>query len=300
MSTIQELYPDTDFNNIVYEDKQFFLGKNDSVFYLKNKIDSTAIIVMDMKKESANILMLVFSDDVLVNTYRFKHLFITTSASSQQLIIDNERYQTYVEMMSHYYFNDCYLTLGPAINDQVNHYMKSVSLYKVYLNFLQEHGNQVLNTIEIEDNVYNFKYHAIVRDGLVYFTMMFNDDPEREEFVKDKFDLQAYNHYEAAGGYIIDSFIGSWFIAETHYDPYHQHYEFKSIRYTESAVVPNIDILKEHPEYDVNFIFNFIYDTVIIHHPNYSFTEKLIELSILTEGETLTHEHMELYDMAII
>lgn len=300
MTTLKTLYPVIDIENqIVYENERYFLAEIGELIYLINKSDNV-VIVMDYKTQLGHMVISIFKNNVLVNSLNVKHIFISQSTSYTPEGIKEDRWKMYVEFLESYYLNDCVLHLGEHINAQIKHFMKSVAYYKVNLNFLQEHGKQVLNTIEIEDNVYNFKYHAIVRDGLVYFTMMFNDDPEREEFIKSKFDLQEYNHYESAGGYIIDFFSGSLFIAETHYDPYHQHYEVKSVRYTESAVVPNIDILKEHPEYDVNFIFDFIYDTVIIHYPKYSFTEKLIELSILNEGEALTHEHMKLYDMAII
>lgn len=302
MTTLNTLYPVIDIEHqIVYENERSFLAEVDSLIYLINKSDNVVIVMdYDYKSQLNHMVISIFKNNILVNSLNVKHIFISQSTSYTPEGIKEDRWKMYVDFLEHYYLNDCVLHLGEHINDQIKHFMKSVAYYKVNLNFLQEHGKQVLNTIEIEDNVYNFKYHAIIRDGLVYFTMMFNDDPEREEFVKNKFDLQAYNHYEAAGGYVIDFFNGSLFIAETHYDPYHQHYEVKSVRYTESAVVPNIEILKERPEYDVNFIFDFIYDTVMIHYPKYSFTEQLIELSILTEGEALTHEHMKLYDMAII
>lgn len=302
MTTLNTLYPVIDIEHqIVYENERSFLAEVDSLIYLINKSDNVVIVMdYDYKSQLNHMVISIFKNNILVNSLNVKHIFISQSINYTPEGIKEDRWKMYVDFLEHYYLNDCVLHLGEHINDQIKHFMKSVAYYKVNLNFLQEHGKQVLNTIEIEDNVYNFKYHAIVRDGLVYFTMMFNDDPEREEFIKSKFDLQAYNHYEAAGGYVIDFFNGSLFIAETHYDPYHQHYEVKSVRYTESAVVPNVEILKERPEYDVNFIFDFIYDTVMIHYPKYSFTEQLIELSILTEGEALTHEHMKLYDMAII
>lgn len=299
MTTLNELYPTIDLNHqIVYRTDRSLLGKTGDIIYLINKSDN-AVIVMDSKRPN-NMGITVFNDNVLVNSFDVKHLFISQSTSYTPEGIERDRWKMYIDFLEPYYLNDCAIHLGTAINDQVNHYMKSVAHFNVRLNFLQEHGQKILNTIEIEDKVYNFTYKAIVRDGLVYFTMMFNDDPDREEFVRSKFNLQEYTHYESAGGYIIDSFAGDWFIAETHYDPYLHLYQYKTARYENSTVLKEIDLLKEHQEYDVNFIFNFIYNSVIIYHPKYSFLEKLVELSILTDGEKLTHEHMKIYDMATI
>jgi len=300
MTHLKELYPTIDSKHqIVYENERSLLGKSEDLHYLINKSDN-AVVVMDSNKHPNHMGIFVFRDNLLVNSFNVKHLFISQHTSYTPEGIEQERWKMYVEFLEPYYSNDCAIQLGTVINDQVNHFMKSVSYYKVHINFVQEHGQQVLNNIEIEDNVYNFKYKAIVRDGLVYFTMMFNDDPDQEEFVKGKFNLQDYTHYESAGGYVIDSFAGDWFVAETHYDPYLQLYQYKTVSYEDSNVLKEINLLKEHQEYDVNFIFNFIYDTVIIHHPKHGFTEKLIELSILGEGEKLTHEHMNIYAMATI
>lgn len=299
MTTLKDLYPMLDVKqHIVYSTERSLLGKSGELIYLINKSDN-AIIVMDTNR-SNNLGVTVFKDNVLVNSFDVRHLFISQSASYTTEGIQRDIWKMYVEFLEPYYLHDCAIHLGTDINDQVNQYMKSVAHYNVRLKFLQEHGQQVLSTIEIEDKVYNFTYQAIVRDRLVYFTMMFNDDPDREAFVKSKFNLQEYTHYESAGGYVIDTFAGDWFIAETHYDPYLQLYQYKTIRYDNSTVFKDIDLIKDHQEYDVNFIFNFIYNSLIIYHPKYSFVEKLVELCILTDGEKLTHEHMKLYDMATI
>lgn len=300
MTTLNTLYPVIDLaHQIVYENERSFLAETGELIYLINKSDN-AVIVMDCKSQLNHMVISIFKENVLVNSFDVRHLFITQGTGYTPEGIQEERWKMYIDFLEPYYLNDCALHLGVDINDQINHFMKHVAYYKVHLHFLHEHGKKVLNTIEIEDNVYNFTYKAIVRDNLVYFTEMFNDDPEREEFVKSKFNLQDYTHYESAGGYVIDSFAGDWFIAETHYDPYLQLYQYKTVRYENSTVFKDMELIKDHQEYDVNFIFNFIYNHVIIHYPKYSFLEKLVELSILSEDEKLTHEHMKIYDMATI
>ena len=300
MTTLNTLYPVIDIaHQIVYENERSFLAETGELIYLINKSDN-AVIVMDCKSQLNHMVISIFKETVLVNSFDVRHLFITQGTGYTPEGIKEERWKMYIDFLESYYLNDCAIHLGVDINDQINHFMKHVAYYKVRLNFLQEHGKKVLNTIEIEDNVYNFTYKAIVRDNLVYFTEMFNDDPEREEFVKSKFNLQDYTHYESAGGYVIDSFAGDWFVAETHYDPYLQLYQYKTVRYENSTVFKEMELIKDHQEYDLNFIFNFIYNHVIIYYPKYSFLEKLVELSILSDGERLTHEHMKLYDMATI
>lgn len=300
MTTLKEIYPKIDFNHqIVYKNDCSFLGEIDSIIYLINKSDN-AVIVMNCDKDPTHMGISIFKDNILVNSFNVKHLFISKNTRYTPEGIDKERWQMYVEFLESYYRNDCAIHLGTNINDQINNYMKNVAYYKVHINFVEEHGQKILATIEIVDKVYNFNYKAIVRDGLVYFTMMFNDDPDREEFVKSKFNLQEYIHYESSGGYVIDSFSGDLFIAETHYEPYLKLYQYKTVRYDNSTVLKEMDIIKEQQEYDVNFIFDFIYNSVIIYHPKYSFIEKLVELSILTDGERLTPEHMKIYDMATI
>lgn len=300
MTHLKELFPTIDYKHqIVYKNECSLLGKSEDLHYLINKSDNV-VVVMDSNKHPNHMGIFVFRDNILVNSFNVKHLFISQHTSYTPEGIEQERWKMYVEFLESYYSNDCAIQLGTVINDQVNHFMKSVSYYKVHINFVQEHGQQVLNNIEIEDKVYNFNYKAIVRDGLVYFTMMFNDDPEQVAFVKSKFNLQEYIHYESVGGYIIDSFSGDCFISETHYDPYLNLYQYKTVRYENLNVLKDSDLLKDYQEYDVNFIFNFIYDNVIIHYPKHGFIEKLVELSILSDGEKLTHEHMNIYAMATI
>lgn len=200
MTTLNTLYPVIDIaHQIVYENERSFLAETGELIYLINKSDN-AVVVMDCKSQLNHMVISIFKETALVNSFDVRHLFITQGTGYTPEGIKEERWKMYIDFLETYYLNDCAIHLGVDINDQINHFMKHVAYYKVRLNFLQEHGKKVLNTIEIEDNVYNFTYKAIVRDNLVYFTEMFNDDPEREEFVKSKFNLQDYTHYESAGG----------------------------------------------------------------------------------------------------
>lgn len=297
MTTIKELYPHINLEHFAYETERSFMGYCDRIYYLVNKSDE-AVIVMDTKKDPAYVLVFIFEQETLVNTFRHKNLFMTHSAQDD---VEGERNQGLTTLMESYYSNDCFIHLGSAINDQVNQFMKSVNCFKVKLHFLHEYGKQVLDFIEIEDRVYDYVYKAIVRDGLVYFTMMFNDDPEKEEFVNNKFSLNVYNHYEAAGGYVIDVFMGDYFRVTAHYDFYEEQYTVDIVRYDEDSKVKKYrEILKNHEEYDVNFIYNFVYEAVVLHYPKYTFVKELVEMSIISEDEKLTPEHMKIYDMAVI
>lgn len=297
MTTFKELYPQINLEQIAYETEHSAMGYSDRLYYLVNK-KNDAIIVMDTSKDSFYLTVFVFEQETLVNTFKHKHLFMTHSAQDD---VEGERNQALTTLMESYYNNDCYIHLGEAINDQVNKFMKSVNCFKVKLHFLNEYGKQVLDFIEIEDHVYDYVYKAVVRDGLVYFTMMFNDDPEQEEFVNNKFNLNVYNHYEAAGGFVIDLFSGDYFKVTAHYDFYEEQYTVDIIRYDQSSKIKKYrEILKNHEQYDVNFIYNFVYETVVLNYPKYTFMQELIEMSILNEDEQLTSEHMKIYDMAVI
>lgn len=299
MATLNELYPNIDLSQTVYENEVSFLGACGLIRYLISKLDDS-IIVLDMEKDHIHNTILVFSNNILVNTFKIKHLFITTSTSTDINESLRSRDQYIAEFLQLYYLNDCFIHLGSLVNDQINYYMKSTLYYKVNLYICEERGKKVLNYIEIEDNVYNYTYKAIVRDGLVYFTMMFNDDPEKKDFVTTKFNLRDYNHYESVGGYVIDTFSGDYYIVESHYDPYAHQYKITSACYETQKVNKDMEVVEQESGYDLDFIFNFVYNKVIMNYPKYSFLEKLVEMSILSEGEKLTHEHMNIYDMATI
>jgi len=296
MSTLKSLYPHINLKHVAYENERSLMGYSDRVYYLTSKHTDT-VILMDANKEPSYLLVYIFHDGLLVNTFKHKSLFMTHSAQDDK---EGERKKGLTTLMESYYSNDCFIHLGEAINDQVNQFMKSVNCFKVKLHFLHEYGKQVLDFIEIEDHVYDYVYKAIVRDGLVYFTMMFNDDPEKQEFVTNKFSLNIYNHYEAAGGYVLDVFMGDCFRVIAHYDFYEEQYTVDIVSYDDAKIKKYREVLKNNEEYDVNFIYNFVYESVLLHYPKYTFVQELISMSILNEDEQLTSEHMKIYDMAVI
>jgi hypothetical protein len=299
--TLSSLFPDIDLGYITYENNKSLFAQTDNYCYLINKSDNV-VIVYDKNVTGRDKIVFIFMDNHLVDTIKSRRLFVCDNISYDPDVIEQERQKMFVEFLEEIYKHSCHIHLGQNVNSQIQEFMKSVEFFEVSLHFLNEYGANVLSYISIEDKVYNFIYYAIVRDGLVYFTMMFNEDPKNQIFVQENFKLNSYQHYESSSGYIIDTFFGENFFGEVHYDPYFKKYTL-NLKYLDAAnfsVIECHQVLEHHTEYDVNFIFDFVYNNIIINDPRYNFIQKLIDMSILQDNETLNKEHMKLYEMALI
>lgn len=324
MLTFASLYPKINLNEFFYEDETCRIGVNGHHYYLISKLDSTIIVYVKSNPQK----IMTFIDLILVDKLRcspMERLYqslgdIDGHGKSQlpaaviRFLLENPTVkidrEPSLEQVHHYeierlkrsYKHDCCTHFNSNISWQIKHFMKYVNLYSIrILNYNSIHQSD--KKLAIVDEVNDLIYKAIIRDELLYFTNLVKAKPLKESFVGKYFELSEHSHYESATDQVIDIFQSNLFSVESHYNPITKEYLICSIRYevvddSVTTIISEQTIAGD--VYDVNFIFNFIFETTFIHQPRQEFIGMLQDLAILEYGETLTLEHVNIYEMSVI
>ena len=324
MLTFASLYPKINLNEFFYEDESFRIGVNGHHYYLISKLDTTIIVYVKSNPQK----IMTFIDLILVDKLRcsstqrlYQELGDTTGSGKTRLTAAELRFRlenptiqsnhvpsleevhSYeIERLKKAYKHDCCTHFNSAISWQIKHFMKYVNLYSLrILNSTSVHQSDKKLAIVDEDN--ELIYKAIIREELLYFTNLVKYRPVKESFVKKYFELSEYEHYESTTDVVIDIFKSNFFSIESRYNPVTKDYViyFSQYEIVDDLVTTAIfERTIASDVYDVNFIFNFIFETKFIRYPRQEFTGMLQDLSILEYGEVLTLEHVNIYEMSVI
>lgn len=324
MLTLSSWYPKIDLNESFYEDDSCQIGVNGQNYYLISKLDKTIIVYeRSHPQKTRTFIDLVSVDSLRYNSFkrlynelgensgsgrsrftaaeiRFRLENPTVQAEYVPSLTEMHRHE--IDILKKAYQNDCCTHLSSDISWQIKLFMKYVHLYEIRIvdsKCVNDSGKMLI----IIDENNELVYRAIIRDNILYFTNLIKEKPTQESFVKKYFQLSDYEHYESLSDVIIDIFKSDKLFIESRYDPIKKAYSIYCHRTISDGdtLTTSVEqkIISEH-EYDVNFIFNFVFDSEFLCYPKEDFIERLRELSILAENERVTLEHIKVYEMTII
>lgn len=324
MLTLSSWYPKIDLNESFYEDDSCRIGVNGQNYYLISKLDKTIIVYERSHPQKIRTFIdLVSVDSLRYNSFKrlYNELGESSGAGRSSLTAAEIRFRLEnptvrfeedqslektnyreIDILKKAYKNDCCTHLSSDISLQIKRFMKYVNLYEIRIvdsNCVNDSGKILIIIDEINELVYK----AIIRDNILYFTNLIKEKPTKESFVKKYFQLSDYKHYESPSDVVIDIFKSDKLLIESRYDPRIKAYSIYCHRTLSDGDTLTTSVeqktISEY-EYDVNFIFNFVFESEFMCYPKEDFIERLRELSILAENERVTLEHVKIYEMTII
>jgi len=324
MLTLSSWYPKIDLNESFYEDDSCRIGVNGQNYYLVSKLDTTIIVYeRSHPQKTRTFIDLVSVDSLRYNSFKrlYNELVENSGSGRSRLTAAEIRFRLEnptlrfeddtslenihcreIDILKKAYQNDCYTHLNSDISWQIKHFMKYVDLYEIRI-IDSKCINDLGKMLIIIDEKNELIYRAIIRDNILYFTNLIKEKPTKESFVKKYFQLSDYEHYESLSDVIIDIFKSDKLFIESRYDPIIKAYSIYCHRTISDGDTLTTSVEQKtinEQEYDVNFIFNFIFDSEFLCYPKEDFIERLRELSILGENECVTLEHVKVYEMTVI
>lgn len=324
MLTLSSWYPKIDINESFYEDDSCRIGVNGQNYYLISKLDKTIIVYeRSPPQKTRTFIDLVSVDSLRYNSFKraYHELGESSGAGRSSLTaaeirfrLENpsvqaeyvpslaEMHRHEIEILKKAYKNDCCTHFSSDISFQIKHFMKHTDMYEIRI--LDSKGiHNVEKMFAIIDEKNELVYRAIIRDNILYFTNLIKEKPTKESFVKKYFQLSDYEHYESPSDVFIDIFKSDKLFIESRYDPIIKSYSIYYHRTISDGDTLTTSVEQKtisENEYDVNFIFNFVFESEFMCYPEEDFVERLRDLSILAENERVTLEHVKVYEMTII
>lgn len=292
-------------SNIIYEDDEYIISKIIDVYICLQK-SSNFKVQFGLFVSLQNVKVKIYHNDELITIEdapnRPKHIFHFKSylkdISSSPIADELE----HILWITRSVLSNCiHLNFNKNIVNQINkfcYFMKDG--YTTKIDFDDLFSPYFIKILTITDLSDKNPYHAILRDEKVYFTKPFEKYSKLDTFIKNNFYSYYVNHFYN-GDDVISTLNTSRHAVDIHYKATEKKYFVKVCQF--DTIIYDIELLVDFSvdgEFNIDTISELAFYHGLIYDPKKEFMDKLLALNIIYEGQPLSREIIEIYQMLTI
>ncbi len=289
--------------DIVYEDDDYVLTQSVDLYECLQK-SSNFKVSFDKSMKKANI----YKNDEFITVEniptRPKQLFyLNDYLTHTSSVIDADKFDHLLWAAKNIFYNCIYIHFSKDIISQINdfcYFMYDGYRTSIYFDdFFQSYFSKSLTITDLSDGNH---YHAIIRNGRVYFSWLFEDYSNYDKFITKHFYNYQVCHFHN-GCDVISTFNTSRHAVDIQYKSDDDLYIVK---------VCQVNTITDELEFLTEFTFNgdgcFNVDIVskvalyngLIYDPKKEFINELRTLNLISDGDVLNQDIIDLYNMSVI
>lgn len=289
--------------DIVYEDDDYILTKSVDLYECLQK-SSNFKIVFDKSMKKAKIYEndeLILIEKIPVRSKQIYYFYDYLKDTSS--IIDADKIEHILWAAKKIFYNCIHIHFSKDIIKQINDFCYfMVDGYRTIIDlddFFQSYFAKSLTITDLSDDN---SYYAIIRNGIVYFSYLFEDYSNHDKFIKKHFSSYQVCHFHN-GNDVISTFNTSRHAVDIQYKSNDDLYIVKVCQF--DIIVDELEFLTEftfngNGSFNVDVVSSLAFYNGLIYDPKKEFLEELKSLNIISTNDNLDKNIIELYNMSVI
>ncbi len=288
----------------IYEDYDCIISEHNNGYNYYDK-ELAVMVTTDNNIRSSK----VFKDDIMLSSIGFKLFSFDYFLYSEDYV--DPTIKKIIRLAKYSIKNCIHIHFEKDIIEQVFSFCKkniknedySISVNKDRT--LYPYYQYAIEITDLNKAYDQIKYKAIIRDGIVYFSWVFEDESNYDNFLKSNFEnvtVERFHHEDD----IITTFMTSAYCIDIHYKAKIKEYDIM-IGHYDTLLDGNVltatkwgDRLIIQQEYDVDFVARKALELVILNTPKESFIKTLKSMDLMGDSDILTIDVVDVYQMATI